>query len=147
HCLRRLRRAVVEFVTVGGDGNRILWADLKVDGQRTHAATYRKRRRLRQSSGQGRPCDGRRSTAIGFNCLHLDPVLASPRMPGDGKFTSIDDVIERFGRQQYICNRRIATVVYLASHLEKPILVEGPAGVGKTELAKVLAGALGYELI
>jgi len=64
-----------------------------------------------------------------------------------GKFSSIDDVIERFGTQKYICNRRIATVVYLASHLEKPILVEGPAGVGKTELAKVLAGALNHELI
>jgi len=56
-------------------------------------------------------------------------------------------VIERFAGQQYICNRTIATVVYLASHLRKPILVEGPAGVGKTELAKVLAGALGHELI
>ena len=65
----------------------------------------------------------------------------------DGTFTSIEDVIERFGQERYICNRRIATVVYLASHLEKPILVEGPAGVGKTELAKVLAGALGHELI
>src|SRR6202158_2195489 len=64
-----------------------------------------------------------------------------------GKFSSIDDVIERFGHERYICNRRIATVVYLASHLGKPILVEGPAGVGKTELAKVLAGALNHELI
>jgi MoxR-like ATPase len=64
-----------------------------------------------------------------------------------GQFASIEDVIERFERQRYICNRRIATVVYLASHLEKPILVEGPAGVGKTELAKVLAGAVGHELI
>ena len=62
-------------------------------------------------------------------------------------FQSIDDVIERFEGQQYICNRTIATVVYLATHLRKPILVEGPAGVGKTELAKVLAGALGHELI
>ena len=47
----------------------------------------------------------------------------------------------------YICNRRIATVVYLATQLEKPILVEGPAGVGKTELAKVVAAALGLNLI
>jgi len=62
-------------------------------------------------------------------------------------FSSIEDVVERFAGQQYICNRTIATVVYLASHLRKPILVEGPAGVGKTELAKVLAGALGHELI
>ncbi len=64
-----------------------------------------------------------------------------------GKFASIDDVIAQFGEQKYICNRRIATVVFLANHLEKPILVEGPAGVGKTELAKVLAGALDRELI
>lgn len=62
-------------------------------------------------------------------------------------FKSIEDVIERFAAQQYICSRRIATVVYLAAELRKPILVEGPAGVGKTELAKVLAGALGCELI
>jgi MoxR-like ATPase len=62
-------------------------------------------------------------------------------------FASIEDVIERFAGQRYICGRTIATVVYLASHLRKPILVEGPAGVGKTELAKVLAGALGHELI
>jgi MoxR-like ATPase len=68
-------------------------------------------------------------------------------MSAEGRFASIEDVIERFGQQSYICNRRIATVVYLASHLEKPILVEGPAGVGKTELAKVLAGALDHELI
>jgi MoxR-like ATPase len=65
----------------------------------------------------------------------------------DGRFVSIEDVIERFGKQKYICSRRIATVVYLACHLEKPILVEGPAGVGKTELAKVLAQALGHDLI
>ncbi len=62
-------------------------------------------------------------------------------------FDSIDDVIERFAAQQYICDRRIATVVYLAARLRKPILVEGPAGVGKTELAKVIAAALGHELI
>jgi MoxR-like ATPase len=65
----------------------------------------------------------------------------------EATFASIDDVVTRFAAQQYICSRRIATVVYLASHLEKPILVEGPAGVGKTELAKVLAAALGHELI
>jgi MoxR-like ATPase len=62
-------------------------------------------------------------------------------------FASVDDVIRRFAEQRYICNRRIATVVYLATHLEKPILVEGPAGVGKTELAKVMAGALDLNLI
>jgi MoxR-like ATPase len=62
-------------------------------------------------------------------------------------FSSIDDVIRRFAEQRYICNRRIATVVYLATQLEKPILIEGPAGVGKTELAKVVAAALDLKLI
>jgi MoxR-like ATPase len=62
-------------------------------------------------------------------------------------FQSIDEVIERFGEQNYICSRAIATVVYLSLHLKKPILVEGPAGVGKTELAKVLAAALGHKLL
>ncbi len=62
-------------------------------------------------------------------------------------FSSIEEVIERFAAQKYIANRRIATVVFLASRLQKPILVEGPAGVGKTDLAKVLAAALGHELI
>src|ERR1051325_3909678 len=63
-----------------------------------------------------------------------------------GKFGSIEDVVTQVAAQKYICSRRIATVVYLATQLEKPILVEGPAGVGKTELAKVLAAALGLEL-
>jgi len=62
-------------------------------------------------------------------------------------FESIDDVIQRLADQRYIATRTIGTVVYLASRLEKPILVEGPAGVGKTELAKVLASALGHDLI
>jgi MoxR-like ATPase len=62
-------------------------------------------------------------------------------------FSSIDDVIQRFSAQQYITNRNIATVVYLAAEMKKPILVEGPAGVGKTELAKVLAATVGHQLI
>ena len=62
-------------------------------------------------------------------------------------FRSVDDVIAGFGAQKYICNKNVATVVYLGTTLQKPILVEGPAGVGKTELGKVLADALGMELI
>src|SRR5215470_1625850 len=62
-------------------------------------------------------------------------------------FASVEDVIARFEALKYITSRAIGTVVYLATQLHKPILVEGPAGVGKTELAKVLAEALGHELI
>ena len=62
-------------------------------------------------------------------------------------FDSVDSVQKLLGEQDYICNKNIATVVYLATKLEKPVLVEGPAGVGKTELAKVVAAALGHHLI
>lgn len=62
-------------------------------------------------------------------------------------FQSVDEVIAGLGRQKYLCNKNVATVVYLGTTLEKPILVEGPAGVGKTELGKVLAESLGMELI
>ena len=62
-------------------------------------------------------------------------------------FSSIDDVVQQFAGQKYICSHAIATVVYLASKMGKPILVEGPAGVGKTELAKVISRCLGNELI
>jgi MoxR-like ATPase len=62
-------------------------------------------------------------------------------------FDSVDDVLARLRAQSYVADRRIATCVYLADRMQKPILVEGPAGVGKTELAKVLAQTLSTELI
>jgi MoxR-like ATPase len=62
-------------------------------------------------------------------------------------FESVEDVALRLREQGYICGKNIATVVYLATQLEKPVLVEGPAGVGKTELAKVVAAATGRNLI
>jgi MoxR-like ATPase len=62
-------------------------------------------------------------------------------------FQSVDQVIAGFSAQNYICNKSLATVVYLGISLKKPILVEGPAGVGKTELGKVLAESLGMELV
>ena len=62
-------------------------------------------------------------------------------------FKSIEDVRERLTGQNYVSDKRLATVVFLAMRLNKPVLVEGPAGVGKTELAKSLAGAAGSELI
>ncbi|HZQ10817.1 MAG TPA: MoxR family ATPase [Anaerolineae bacterium] len=62
-------------------------------------------------------------------------------------FQSIVQVREALATQQYIATDEIATVVYLAGKLQKPVLVEGPAGVGKTELAKAWAGAVQRELI
>jgi MoxR-like ATPase len=62
-------------------------------------------------------------------------------------FQSIEDVKQRFERELYICNETIATVVYLADKLHKPVLIEGPAGVGKTEVAKVIAASLKQPLI
>ena len=62
-------------------------------------------------------------------------------------FQSVEDVQKSLEKHGYICDRRIATVVYLALQLEKPVLVEGPAGVGKTELAKVVSAATGRPLI
>ena len=47
-------------------------------------------------------------------------------------FQSVDEVIAGLGKEKYLCNKNVATVVYLGTTLKKPILVEGPAGVGKT---------------
>jgi MoxR-like ATPase len=56
-------------------------------------------------------------------------------------------VKQALGAQQYIANDEISTTVYLTQQLGKPLLTEGPAGVGKTELAKAIAGATGRQLI
>jgi MoxR-like ATPase len=58
-------------------------------------------------------------------------------------FASVDDVLAQLSALHYVADRRIATTLYLADRMERPVLVEGPAGVGKTELAKVLASATG----
>jgi len=63
------------------------------------------------------------------------------------QFNSIETVLENLRDVSYIANRQMAMTVYLASRLEKPILVEGPAGVGKTELAKATAACLQLPLI
>jgi MoxR-like ATPase len=62
-------------------------------------------------------------------------------------FESIEDVSEKLARARYLPSREIATAVFLADRLEKPILVEGPAGVGKTELARAYGDASGRSLI
>jgi len=62
-------------------------------------------------------------------------------------FKSIDDTKNTLSQQQYISNDEIATTTFLAQQLQKPLLTEGPAGVGKTELAKAIASATGRKLI
>ncbi len=60
---------------------------------------------------------------------------------------SVESIIEGLAGVGYIASRRIATSLYMANHLQKPILVEGSAGVGKTELALSTAALLGLPLI
>jgi len=62
-------------------------------------------------------------------------------------FQSIESIEVDYAKNSYICNRQIATSVYIAFNLQKPILVEGPAGVGKTEMAKTAARILDVPLI
>jgi len=62
-------------------------------------------------------------------------------------FKSVNDVQERLEMAGYIPSKEISTVVFLAAATQKPVLVEGPAGVGKTELAKAIARSLDRELI
>ncbi|MBN7798265.1 AAA family ATPase [Parahaliea mediterranea] len=63
------------------------------------------------------------------------------------QLSSIERIAQGFEALGYICSPKIATAVYLAFQLRKPILVEGPPGVGKTELAKTSAELLGVPLI
>src|ERR1700746_1146160 len=63
------------------------------------------------------------------------------------RLAPIEAVEQGLASVGYIPSRQISTAVYLAQHLEKPILVEGPAGVGKTELAKSVAAFLDLTLI
>ena len=59
----------------------------------------------------------------------------------------IDELIAKLAAHDYICDTRLATVLYLALRMQRPLFLEGEAGVGKTELAKTLARCLGAPLI
>ncbi len=63
------------------------------------------------------------------------------------QFRGISQIIEALQAQEYIAGRDLATAIHLSVVLNKPLLIEGAAGVGKTEVAKVMAQALGAELI
>ncbi len=73
---------------------------------------------------------------------------ARPARPDRGSATaSVEAIQASFRARDYIADRSLATAVFLALELERPLLLEGEAGVGKTELAKVLAATLGAPLI
>ncbi len=67
--------------------------------------------------------------------------------PSPAALDSIEGIIEQFRVRDYVCDRSLATAVFLGLQLGRPLLLEGEAGVGKTELAKVLAASLGAKLI
>src|SRR5215510_11371455 len=61
--------------------------------------------------------------------------------------TSIDDTLKLLGEADYLADRSLATVLFLALRMGRPLFLEGEAGVGKTEIAKVLSSTLGRRLI
>src|SRR4051812_34084060 len=65
----------------------------------------------------------------------------------DAPLAEIDHVVDAPRAQGHIADTRLATTVFLVTRLDKPLLIEGPAGVGKTELAKALAAATGRRLL
>jgi MoxR-like ATPase len=72
---------------------------------------------------------------------------ASQVPPSTAVSHGVDAIVSGFERLAYVADRSLATAVYLAIQLKKPLLVEGHAGLGKTEVAKVLASYLGTRLI
>ena len=70
------------------------------------------------------------------------PAEPSAKLPA-----SIDETLDLLGRGSYVADRNLATVLFLALKLGRPLFLEGEAGVGKTEIAKVLASVLGRRLV
>ena len=73
--------------------------------------------------------------------------MTPARLTDSPRFASIEEVDSALRGVGYLADRELATTVFLAQELEKPLLLEGEAGVGKTELAKALAAARGSRLI
>jgi MoxR-like ATPase len=66
---------------------------------------------------------------------------------GETPYASVDELQDALGTQSYLADRGLATSIHLSLSLDKPLLLEGEAGVGKTEVAKVLSSLLGRRLI
>jgi len=81
-------------------------------------------------------------TSLAVQASAVDPQAAPP-----GPLSSVESIIAGLAGVGYIASRRIATALFMAAHLQKPVLVEGVAGVGKTELALCSAALLGLPLI
>jgi MoxR-like ATPase len=74
-------------------------------------------------------------------------VTVDPALTSGSSFRDPDEVLERLAGASYLADERIATSIFVADVLGKPVLCEGPAGVGKTELAKAVAEITGRRLI
>ena len=68
-------------------------------------------------------------------------------MPGEPESDPIRDIVRELEAREYIADASIATSIYMAQALERPLLIEGRAGVGKTEIANVMAQLMGTKLI
>jgi MoxR-like ATPase len=77
----------------------------------------------------------------------VPPFLGEARTQVDVTHLTIEKIQDALGNHRYICDRSLATAVYLSITMGKPLLLEGEAGVGKTEVAKVLAEVLDSRLI
>ena len=127
------------------------------DGRRGGAARAGPRRvgdrQGRRAGGRGHRAAERPQRHAGLQAppgARPDPESAGAGGRGlalSGPFASPDAVGEALREQRYLADRGLATAVFLAGELGQPLLVEGEAGVGKTEVAKALAGAAGARLI
>jgi len=77
----------------------------------------------------------------------MAPSVRTLRMTAQALWDSVDSVLAALAGENYVAERELATAIFLAGKLKKPLLVEGEPGCGKTEIAKVLAAAGGAELI